>query len=69
MSERVTLTGKTRKGKTRVGTHGAVWNLVLGAAEALSPRPEEILVRSLDGRSDRWVHPTNDPDFIVERHE
>lgn len=63
---RVRLTGKTRKGKTRIGTHGALWNVDLRAAEALSPRPTKILIRSLNGTACRWVHPTNDPDFTVE---
>lgn len=65
--KQVRLTGKTRKGKTRIGTSGAVWNIVEGAAEALTPAPKgSLFLRSLDGRDTRWVELTNDPNFTVE---
>ena len=64
----VRLTGKTNKGKTRIGHRGDVWNIVEGAVEALTPAPNgSVLLRSLDGRDLRWVELEHDPNFIVER--
>lgn len=65
----VKLTGKTRKGKNRVGNSGPLWNVVEGAAERLTPfRDDQILLKSLDGRDMRWVNPKpgEDEHFIVE---
>lgn len=62
----VRLTGKTGKGKSRIGQSGAIWHIDESAAKALSPAPEGWLIRSLDGRDWRWVHPVNDPHFTVE---
>jgi hypothetical protein len=65
--KQVKLTGKTRKGKTRIGTHGALWNVVEGAAEALTPFRENcILLTSMNGRDWRWVDVKNDENFTVE---
>lgn len=63
----VKLTGKTNKGKTRIGNSGAVWNVMEGAVEAITPSPVgSLFIRSLDGRDMRWVTLENDPNFIVE---
>lgn len=63
----VRLTGVTRKGKTRIGNSGDVWNIVEGAVEALSPSPNgSLFLRSLDGRDARWVSLSHDPNFTVE---
>jgi hypothetical protein len=58
----VVLKGKTRKGKTRIGMHGPLWTVVQVNME---PRPDEMLVRSQDGRDLRWIHPTADPNFMI----
>jgi len=66
--KQVRLTGKTRKGKSRIGMSGDIWNVVEGAVEALTPTPNGCLfLRSLDGRDARWVELDNDPNFTVER--
>jgi hypothetical protein len=63
----VRLTGITRKGKTRIGNSGDVWNVAEGAVDALLPAPNgSLFLRSLDGRDARWVEIANDPNFIVE---
>lgn len=65
--KQVRLTGVTRKGKTRIGNSGDVWNIVEGAVEALTPSPNgSLFLRSLDGRDARWVEISNDPNFTVE---
>lgn len=65
--KQVRLTGKTRKGKTRIGTFGALWEVIEGAAERISPfRDTQLLVKSLDGRDMRWVDTKDDENFIVE---
>lgn len=65
--KQVRLTGKTMKGKTRIGTSGDVWNIVEGAVEAITPQPVgSFLIRSQDGRDFRWVQVQGDPNFIVE---
>ena len=63
----VRLTGITRKGKTRIGNSGAIWNIVEGAVEALCPHPwGSLFIRSLDGRDTRWVEIKDDQNFTVE---
>jgi hypothetical protein len=64
--EQVRLTAKTGKGKSRIGNSGAVWNVDRTATEAVTPKTQRIFIRSLDGRDFRWVHPIDDPNFIVE---
>lgn len=62
---RVRLTAKTNKGKTRLGNSGSLWNVDAQASEHLTPRPVEILIRSLNGKDCRWIHPTDDPNFTI----
>jgi hypothetical protein len=67
MPKQVRLTGKTMKGKTRIGMSGNVWNIVEGAVEAITPPPiGSLMIQSLDGRDCRWVELRNDVNFIVE---
>lgn len=58
---RVTLVGKSKKGKQRVKMHGDVWNVIEN-----SNSPGSLLLKSLDGNDLRWVSVSNDPDFTME---
>lgn len=64
--KQVRLTGKTRKGKTRVGTFGAVWNVDPLHGVVHNPPETRLFLCSLDKKDFRWVHPTDDGDFTVE---
>lgn len=64
--KQVRLTGKTMKGKTRIGTSGDVWNIDEGPTDVPCCPTKAFLIRSLDGRDWRWVQVEGDPNFIVE---
>ena len=58
----IILKGKTLHGKNRVREHGERWRKL----NATSPlRKGEISIISVKTGDERWVHPTNDPDFEV----
>lgn len=68
MTNFVTLKGKTRKGKTRIGTSGPVWAIdeVRTAMSQGDPiGTTRLLIRSLDGKDWRWIRKTDDPDFEI----
>lgn len=60
-SERVRLTGKTKKGKQRVRMHGRVWIVIPN-----ENKPGFLFIRSMDSKDFRWVSCANDQDFNVE---
>lgn len=60
-SERVRLTGKTKKGKDRVRMHGRVWLVIPN-----DNKPGFLFIKSMDGNDFRWVKPVDDPNFNVE---
>lgn len=60
----LTLAGITRKGKTRIGTHGAEWIVDEVRGTRLLLRPV------LDPEADwRWICRTNDPNFVILKEE
>ena len=71
MQEHILLKGKTRKGKTRIGTHGPEWVIddIRQSLRALHvPGDAFLLIRSTDGKDDwRWIHLLEDPDFEILR--
>jgi len=60
-SERVRLTGKTKKGKERVRMHGRVW-----IVQPNDNKPGSLLLKSVEGNDLRWVKIIDDPDFNME---
>lgn len=64
--KQVRLTGKTNKGKTRIGMSGDVWNILEGPQEVPCCPSKSFLIQSLDGRDMRWVELKGDPNFTVE---
>ena len=68
----VKLVGKSMKGKNRVREHGSVWTVhVITEKVLFNPQPGPWLFVSPLGRlfqdkASRWVHQTDDQDFIVD---
>ena len=60
-SERVRLTGKTKKGKDRARMRGRVW-----IVQPNDNNPGALLLKSVDGNDLRWVKIIDDPDFNME---
>lgn len=67
----VKLTGKTMKGKNRVREHGPLWVVHVITEKVLfnsEPGPWMFISpvgTEFQDKSSRWVHETNDTDFIV----
>ena len=62
----VTMRGKTRKGKNSVSNHGSEWTLRRVEDSVLfntKPGPWLLVAAGTDLR---WVHKTDDPDFLTD---
>ena len=65
----IRLTGKTRKGKNRVNTNGAEYDFVESRDKVSfddEPGPWLLITSIANPKSMRWVHKTDDIDFIIE---
>lgn len=65
------LTGKTQKGRNRVRENGREWTVKKTANRVLfdTRTGPWLLLSAVHSNDGRWVHATDDKDFLVELRE
>lgn len=66
IGEKISLSGKTLKGKNRIREHGSDWTVVQVVDKvAFSPKLGPWLMVTAEDGHGRWVNSMDDTDFIV----
>lgn len=72
LGKRIQLQGISQKGKNRIREHGVLWH-VLAETDVILFSPTKKgpwlfiapLGKNMEDKSSRWVHATDDSDFLV----